>query len=407
MAKTFLGGIPWRRPIPPALIETPCRPDRLLLSLSEKEEPLLREGARVEVGTLLAAGGLHVPALFSPCGGTVAAIEEREDGKRIHITVEPSEKKETLSPATGSLGDLSSEELLLLLHGAGLPMPPSTARLPQRMIVDVGGGPDNASRLSLTRRHPKEVILGAKILMKYFGVRECRLAVPASQRRIANRLQRCLPARSSMQKIVLVKDKYPQSEEHLLVSTLCNVEVHPTRSTSALGYPVVTPLLCLAAYRALVDGTPLTEVPVTLTKGNEATVRFVPLGTPLSDLPALLGLPLRENEELLHAEAILGRPVAPDEVVTVTTEALRILPKKKKKGKTLACIGCRRCAAVCPTHLMPMELYRQIRRGERPDTLDACLLCGCCSAVCPSVLPPSQTFAACLRDTSNGGKADD
>lgn len=423
MAKTFLGGIALRRAPSPALTALATRPTRLLLSLAADQEPSVSVGDSVEALSLLAAGGLHAPAVFCPLGGTVTAINDRPDisdrgepenggapvGKTIEVTLDPTssaevpEGKGVLPPMEGSLASLSSEELLLKLHLAGVPMPPSTARTPQKMIVAIDGGPDNASRTALAHRHPREIVFGAKILMKYFGVRECLFAVPASCRALANRLQRHITSRPKMQKVILVKDKYPQFEEHLLVSALCNLEIHPTRSTSSLGYPVVSPTLCLAVYRALVEGIPFTEVPITLKKGNRTCLRQVPLGTPLSELPALVGLPVTEREELLHAETICAYKATPDSAVTVDTEALRILPKYQKKVSPLACIGCRRCAGVCPTHLMPMKLYASLRKGSLPETLNACLTCGCCSAVCPSALPLTETFAAALQHPTTGG----
>lgn len=397
MAKTFSGGIKLRRQEPPALTLPSTRPDRLLLPLPDGESVVVREDDLVAAGALVAAGGLHAPAVFSPIAGTVTALIKNEDGTaQITLTAaEGSAPAEPLAPAKGSLAAMSSEELLLALHRAGVPMPSSTARTPQVMIVDGVGGPFNASRLSLIDAYPAKIAGGAKILMKYFGVRRCLFALPDSHRKTAERLERSLPRRSAMRKIVLVKDKYPQSKEHLLVSTLCNLEIHPTKSPSSLGYPVVSPLLCLAVYEALVEGKPFTAVPISFSAEGVTSVIFAPIGTPVSDLPTLAEIPLAAHEQIVTAEGLFGTPVSKESVVTVSSEAFRVLPQSGTDKTAITCIGCRRCAAVCPTHLMPMLLYRALgKKEESRYDLNACLLCGCCSAVCPSMIPLTQAFAA-------------
>jgi electron transport complex protein RnfC len=68
-----------------------------------------------------------------------------------------------------------------------------------------------------------------------------------------------------------------------------------------------------------------------------------------------------------------------------------------RAGRT-PCIGCGRCAEVCPWGLRPEQLYKLLEHGEadeaRRQGLEACAECGCCSFVCPARIPLLQGLAA-------------
>jgi len=75
------------------------------------------------------------------------------------------------------------------------------------------------------------------------------------------------------------------------------------------------------------------------------------------------------------------------------------------KEETLQpCIRCGRCADVCPSGLLPQQLYSYSQQedwaGLSRFQLKACIECGQCNQVCPSQLPLVQQFRQAKKGVS-------
>ena len=71
------------------------------------------------------------------------------------------------------------------------------------------------------------------------------------------------------------------------------------------------------------------------------------------------------------------------------------LGEKKEEG---VCIRCGRCVSVCPMHLMPLLVDKELKLGGEVRELrrlhtEDCLSCGCCTYACPSHIPLTQRMA--------------
>lgn len=68
----------------------------------------------------------------------------------------------------------------------------------------------------------------------------------------------------------------------------------------------------------------------------------------------------------------------------------------KARKQLTACLRCGRCAAACPTGLMPLRMADAAEREdwERYEKLYGleCISCGSCSYICPAKRPLTQTF---------------
>ncbi len=161
---------------------------------------------------------------------------------------------------------------------------------------------------------------------------------------------------------------------------------------------------CAALYRAVERGVPQVETVVTVAgEGVERPGHFrVPAGYPLRALLEASGL--KEG-----AHVVLGSPftgaAAPDETIPVCLgmHTVLALPHARER-RPFACVGCGRCAAVCPERLFPYR-YAEHRENGAPLShaeLAAAARCGgcrCCEAVCPAGLALEEA----VRLVTEGG----
>ena len=86
-------------------------------------------------------------------------------------------------------------------------------------------------------------------------------------------------------------------------------------------------------------------------------------------------------------------------IVKRTNSIICVLDWELEEQKPeLVCIRCGRCVSVCPMHLMPLLVDKELKLGgdvrelRRLNTQD-CMGCGCCSYICPSHIPLVERMA--------------
>lgn len=387
MKKTFVGGIPFKRKNAEYRELGEGLADSIFLYAEDSRTLNVKEGDAVKTGSAIFNMAEDSPAVFSGINGVVEKIETK-DG-RITVTVKGSEddsEAEILDPIDKTLGELSAEELSELLLKAGIRPPKEGTKAAKFLTVDCGGSLSDISRLFLCINYPKQVLGGAKILMKILGARKCSFAIPTSCLDAAQSIEDCLPSRKSVIKVALFKEKYP-STPALTVCAITGIEIGAYRLPENVGYPVVTPNLCYAVYQALAEGEPFASGFVSFTDEDEFTsVYKVPFGAKLEEF-----FSVPEGYKLVSAEKIFGEAVndgvMPPEVVALAMVEDKPYPIITERG----CIGCRRCVDICPGRLLPYQIYNAAEKGKLTSSLKnelmSCFECGCCSAVCPSCLP--------------------
>ena len=138
---------------------------------------------------------------------------------------------------------------------------------------------------------------------------------------------------------------------------------------------------------------PLISRPITITgEGiNQPRTYIVPIGTKVSELVELSGGyvegldPLKYN--YIAGGPMTGRAIFVDDLVVNDTLGA-VIVKPVIEGLYPECMGCGRCADVCPTYLTPTEIKKAYERKDVKllGDLNAnkCVECGLCSYVCPS-----------------------
>ena len=60
------------------------------------------------------------------------------------------------------------------------------------------------------------------------------------------------------------------------------------------------------------------------------------------------------------------------------------------ESKPSNCINCKKCIAVCPVRIRPVDIAKSLEMGDFKTCKSlnpiACIACGCCSYVCPAKL---------------------
>lgn len=244
----------------------------------------------------------------------------------------------------------------------------------QKIIIDaVDEQPFDLSRTAVLKNYQNEVIGGAKILAKAFGINQMEVLLIknfCTQSIFKNGIDGA--------KIVKVGGKYPLFTEILQYA----------HSSTGL---LVGAQCCRAIYRAAYFGEPQIS--------NVVTVWGEGVDEP-QNTEVIIGTPIKEIMEKSKARGILERIVAggvmkgyvasPEWPLFGYNGVLTVMPLKKH-SKTIECINCGRCAKVCPMKLAPNYILRSSHiPGEniaKQLSAGMCIFCGACSYICPSRLP--------------------
>ncbi len=400
MPKSYRGGIPFARKYASPENSVSHIPERILLTLKNGTECSLSEGDTVKKYQKILDSTELSPAVFAGVGGKVERIYKLARGVDISILTDSrAEIEAPFDAPEKDIADMTESELSALLLSRGITPVKKGKRDPRVLTVDCTSSPYNDSRLYICRTFPEKVLLGAKIIMKLVGARTCSFAIPSSDLDAAERIYGFIPKKSKMFNIVLTKDKLPATIPNLTLSALYNVEVSAAKDIFDAGYPVVSPLYCLACYRALVEGIPFCEGYLTVAElGSEVDVFAVPFGAPVK----AVAVP-RENERIIRAENLYGAEVT-GEVMTEKTEAVAVIPDEQIAEKNAReCIGCRRCDDACPARISPIDIFSSVKEGKTDSALvryaASCFECRLCTYVCPSELPLAETILKFRRDS--------
>ncbi len=422
MAFSFFGGVhpddgkqlACDRPI------EPYAPKQVVIPMSQHIgapcQPLVKKGDTVKLGQKIGDNsGLCVP-VHASVSGTVAAVEPRPytGGTDVMCVVIDSDGLDTpcddITPRE-SIDDLSAEELMEIIHQAGIAgmggaMFPAHAKLSSG-IGKVDTVILNASECEpyitaddrLIRETPERVVGGLRILMKILGLRTGCIGIEDNKPEAIRTLQGLLGAGGDIELIVR-KTRYPQGAEKQLIQSVTGRQVPPGGLPAAVGCAVFNAGTAAAIYDAVYLGMPLVRRVVTVTGPAIANPSnfLAPIGTRYADLIEAAGGFRGAPYKVLAGGPMMGLAQYDLDVPVIKgSNAITCLTKADRgRIKEPHCIRCGRCMDACPMHLMPLYLYKYERAGnleglEKKHVTD-CIECGSCAYVCPAGLPLVQSF---------------
>ncbi len=386
-------------------------PQYVYIPLLQQASPLKRVvevGADVTIGQVVALregfGAIPIHASVSgkvtavkkvwhASGRMVDAIEIQNDFQnRMDDSIRPEADIPGLT--SGQLIEKMRLAGLSGLGGAGFPTYVKyQAKCPFEVIIvnAVECEPYLTCDYMITMAYPEKLLKGLSYFMRAAGVKRGVVAFKNYNTHIREALEPLLPAYPGIE-IFETKDIYPAGWEKYIVQQITgkNYVGLPGEAGAIVDNAASTIVFCDMVEKNI----PLISRVITISGEGIKNPQnfFVPLGTPVKDLIALCG---GYADGLDPAKAwyiaggpMTGRAILIDElIVNDTLGALIVQPMPEERNHP-ACLGCGRCADVCPVYLSPTEIKRAAEAKDAAAVKELntqkCMQCGLCSYVCPS-----------------------
>jgi electron transport complex protein RnfC len=397
---------------------------RLILPLNQHlgapSVPVVRPGQEVVRGEPVArANGFMSVPVHAPATGTIESIElwptaRGPKSEAIVLRAYEASTQEVLYSTPRTPDALSPREIVQAVQDAGMvglggAAFPSHVKLTTRpecpIETLIANGCECEPYLTTDHRmmveHPQELVRGIHIAMKALGAARAIIGIEDNKRDAFRAVRAALKGENAIS-ARLVRTKYPQGSERMLVKTMLGSEIPARGLASDIGVCVHNVSTLAEIGLLLEPGIGLIERVMTLVgPGVKRPGNYlVPLGTPLRFLLEQAGFEGTAEEVILGGPMMGGAVASLDVPVTKGVTGILVLNETAIARETRApqaCIKCGRCVEACPMHLNPSQLgllaaKREYALMSERYNLDMCFECGCCSYVCPSAIPLVQYF---------------
>lgn len=389
--------------------------------LGAPAEPCVNVGDKVKVGQLIAnATGFVSAPVHSSVSGTVKSIEFVKDlagkpSKTVVIDVEGDDWVDTIDRSDAVVSEIKLDKKQIIekikecgvvgLGGATFPTsvklsPPPTAHPTCVIINGAECEPYLTSDYRLMVEKPKEILIGAEILMKALGVTKGYVGIEENKPKAIKMLSEIAAKDHPNIKIVKLKKKYPQGGEKQLIDSVIHKKV------PSMGLPVDTGAVVqnigttFAVYEAVQKNKPLFEGVMTVTGDCSKVQRnfLHRVGTPLSYIMDYCGGVPEDAAKIISGGPMMGKAVVNVDAPTLkgSSSILYMTAAQTLRKPEGNCIRCSKCVAACPMGLEPY-LLNKLARAARMDELEEhkvfdCIECGCCQFTCPAYIPLLDTI---------------
>ncbi len=360
--------------------------------------------------------GLGVP-LHAPAAGKIKDIATSVHPVRVSspsITLVVDKEAEPVQYKSVDWHQLSSSDLLAKIHdagivgigGAGFPThvklnPPADSPVDTLVLNGAECEPYITADHRQMLENPKEIVEGAKIILKILGINECHIGIESNKPDAILEMSKAAQDTTGIDctiKIQTLQVKYPQGSEKQLIQAITGRKVPAMALPSSVGVVVQNVNTAKAIYDAVVYGKPLYEKVITIAgKGIARPANLqVKVGTKISDIVDYLGGLKPGLTKIIMGGPMMGFAISSLEIpVTKTTSAILFLTEDEIDTKPHSqCIRCGWCLDACPMGLEPKEIGIYVEANRAEDTAQFgvfdCFECGSCSYVCPAKRPLVQ-----------------
>ncbi len=254
--------------------------------------------------------------------------------------------------------------------------------------------------------HSEDVIFGMKALMKALNVKKGYIAIEENKPEAIETFNVQRSTFNGNIGVVVVKTKYPQGAERMLIKRILNREVPLGGLPFDVGVVVNNVSTAVAVAEAIKTGLPLIKRVLTVTgeKIKNPQNLEVKIGTSFRDLVDYCG-GLSDGEIAVRMGGpMMGITQQSLEVPVIkgTSGILVTSPGEIKLTLERPCIKCGRCLDVCPMELNPSTLSVNAENQDwgRMKSLGVlnCIECGCCNYICPSKRSLVEAFKIAKKE---------
>ncbi len=385
-------------------------PDTVYIPLVQRHlklEPVVDVGDIVKIGQVVAeVGGFGAITSHASISGEVKSFKKvwHSSGKMVEAIEIKNDFKNQLDErikAVKNVKELTREELVEImknagltgLGGAGFPsyIKYQTKENIHTVIINaVECEPYLTCDYQFIIRFAKKLIKGATYMKRAAEASKVVIAYKAYNTKVEEVLKPYLDKYPDIE-LYPIKDIYPAGWEKYIVEQI-------TKKTykslpAEIGVIVNNSATAIIYSDAVERNIPLISRPVSITGEGikEPKTFFVPLGTKVSDLIEQCGgyidglEPMKAN--YIAGGPMTGRAIFIDDLVVNDTLGAVIIKLFEEKDYP-ECLGCGKCADVCPVYITPTEIKKAYERKDVNllGLLDAnkCMECGLCSYICPS-----------------------
>ena len=435
MAKAFFGGVhpnDMKAATNEKAIEKLEAPAEVVIPMSMHIgapcKPIVAPGDHVTIGQRIGEPGGFVSApIHASVSGTVKAVEPRPfsmGGKMMSVVIENDFQDtvcDTVKPVENP-DSLTPEELVDIVKNAGI-VGQGGATFPTHVKISSGLGKVdyviiNAAECEpyITGDHrtmlerPDQVIKGATLLAKCFGVDKVYIGIEANKQNAADVLNAKIAELKAPVKVEVLHTRYPQGAEKQLCQAVSGRQVPSGKLPADAGCCIFNLNTTCAIYRAVYEGMPVVSKIVTVSGSGVIEPKNIecPIGTPIAKLFDACGGLKDETYKLIMGGPMMGMAQY-DTDVTVgkgTGAMLAFAGDEEKHEANPQCIRCGKCVGVCPIRLEPIFMYKYLMKGD----IDAwqnqlhgmdCIECGACTYTCPARLPLTHAFRLGKQKVNN------
>ena len=388
--------------------------------LGSPAQPVVHEGQEVVRGQLIAkeTGFVSVP-IHAPASGIIQRIGlvPHISGRMvpgIYLKPFPASSQEVFEGTPIDPDTASPEEIITGIQQAGIVGLGGAAfpthvklKIPEGKRIDtlIINGVECEPYLTPDRRVMLEqiddILMGIRYVMKVTGATRTIIGIEGNKPDAGEALAAAIPAGMPVT-VELVKVKYPQGAEKMLITALLDREVPSGGLPADVGVVVVNVATTAEIGRLLPHGRGIQERVITITgPGVKKPGNYlIAIGTPLRFALETVGL-TDDASRVFMGGPMMGPAVSSLDIPIIKgTSGVVVFTEKETEKKTdtiYPCIRCAYCVDACPIFLNPSMLgllakNRDYDRMVSDYNLMDCFECGSCSYVCPSHIPLVQYF---------------
>ena len=393
--------------------------------------PTVSKGDYVKLGQKIGEfKGLGAP-IHASVSGTVAAVEPRpySMGGKVMSVVIDNDFKDDLSEEVHAPADpdaLSVEEMVEMVKQAGI-VGMGGATFPTHTKISSGIGKVDTVIINgaecepyITGDHrtclerPEQVIKGATLLAKCFGVDKVYIGIEANKQNAADVLNAKIKELNAPVVVEVLHTRYPQGAEKQLVQAVSGRQVPSGKLPADAGCCIFNLNTTCAIYRAVYEGMPVVSKIVTVSGSGVIEPKNIecPIGTPISKLFDACGGLKDETYKLIMGGPMMGlAQYSVDVSVGKGTGAmLAFAGDEEQYEENPQCIRCGKCVGVCPIRLEPVFMYKYLMKGDVDTWQNVlhgmdCIECGACTYTCPARLPLTHAFRLGKQEVNNARMA--